>query len=177
MVRRFRKGDAAAMQAFAEGLPPHDLLFLDRDLRHPRVIAAWADAIGKGRIDSLVAEDSDSGAIVGTAALVRDPFGWSAHVGQVRLLVAQDRRGAGLGRDLLEGVLAIAASRGLERLSAAMTPDQAGSLALFERMGFRPEARLTRHVRGPDGVARDLSILAREFGEAHADEPSHAVAH
>ncbi|MGJ3630047.1 hypothetical protein AB5I41_31765 [Sphingomonas sp. MMS24-JH45] len=30
-IRRFREGDRAAMEAFAQGLPDHDLLFLGCD--------------------------------------------------------------------------------------------------------------------------------------------------
>ena len=115
-IRGFTAGDEAAMIAFAQGLPEHDLLFLGRDLRHPRVVAAWLAAIADGWIDSVVAEcaDPENGAtIVGCAAVVRDPLGWSAHVGEVRLLVSAERRGAGLGRDLLEAAFAIAGRRGL----------------------------------------------------------------
>ncbi|WP_293875339.1 MULTISPECIES: GNAT family N-acetyltransferase [unclassified Sphingomonas] len=158
-IRRFRPTDDAAMLAFAATLPEHDLLFLGRDLRHPRVIEAWQQAIGDGWIDSLVAEDD--GRIIATAALVRDPLGWSGHVGEVRLLVVPDRRGAGLGGDLLEAMLAIAHAHGLAKLSASMTPDQAASIALFEGLGFTREATLTGHVRGSDGVAHDLIVLAR----------------
>src|SRR3954451_16383115 len=71
-IRRFAPGDRDAMLAFAAGLPEHDLLFLGRDLRHPRVIEAWLSAIEEGWIDSLIAEDG--GKFVGTAALVRDPL-------------------------------------------------------------------------------------------------------
>lgn len=120
-IRRFDPADRERMLAFARALPQHDLLFLGRDLRHPRVIEAWVAAIGEGWIDSLVAED-EAGIIAGTAALVRDPLGWSPHVGEVRLLVSADRRGTGLGRDLLEAVFAIARERGLAKLTAAMTP-------------------------------------------------------
>ncbi len=158
-IRRFRPTDDEAMLAFAATLPEHDLLFLGRDLRHARVIEAWQQAIGEGWIDSLVAEDA--GRIVATAALIRDPLGWSGHVGEIRLLVSPDRRGAGLGGDLLEALLAIAQAHGLAKLTASMTPDQAGSIALFEGLGFQPEARLTRHVRASDGVAHDLLVLAR----------------
>ncbi len=80
-VRRFQAADREAMIAFARGLPERALLFLGRDLRHPRVIEAWLAAIDDGWIDSLIAEDG--GNLVGTAALVRDPLGWSAHVGAV----------------------------------------------------------------------------------------------
>lgn len=158
-IRRFRATDDTAMLAFAATLPEHDLLFLGRDLRHPRVIEAWQQAIGEGWIDSLVAEDD--GRIVATAALVRDPLGWSGHVGEIRLLVAPDRRGAGLGGDLLEALLAIAFAHGLAKITATMTPDQAGSIALFEGLGFTREALLAGHVRGSDGIAHDLLVLAR----------------
>lgn len=159
-IRAFRPADADIMLAFAQALPEHDLLFLGRDLRHPRVVEAWLQAIGEGWIDSVVAECD--GAIVGTAAVVRDPLGWSPHVGEVRLLVSSERRGAGLGRDLLECAFSIAERRGLTKLVAQMTPDQAASIALFESLGFRGEALLKDHVQGRDGTLHDLAILAHD---------------
>lgn len=165
-IRRFRDGDRGAMEAFASGLPDHDLLFLGRDLKHPRVIAAWLEAIGEGWIDSLVADEG--GTIVGTAALVRDPLGWSAHVGEVRLLVAPGRRGAGLGRDLLQALMAVAGERGLAKLTAAMTPDQTASIELFETLGFRGEALLRDQVRDRDGKSHDLVVLAYDAARVEA---------
>ncbi len=166
-IRRFQPGDHDAVTAFAAALPEHDLLFLGRDLRHPRVIDAWLDAIEEGWIDSFLAETKDA-AVVGTAALVRDPLGWSAHVGEVRLLVSPDHRGGGIGRDLLEAVFAAAAGHGLAKLTAQMTPDQAGSVALFESLGFRAEALLKDQVRGRDGVSHDLAILAYDAARVAA---------
>ena len=166
-VRRFEADDKDAMLAFAETLPEHDLMFLGRDLRHPRVVEAWLGAIAEGWIDSLVAEDGDGG-LLGTAALVRDPLGWSGHVGEVRLLVDPRRRGAGRGRDLLEGLFAIAAEHGLAKLSARMTPDQAGSVALFESLGFRGEALLKGEVRDAQGQLHDLVVLSLDIGRADA---------
>jgi GNAT superfamily N-acetyltransferase len=172
-IRRFEPADREGMTAFVGTLPEHDLLFLGRDLRHPRVIEAWLEAIGEGWIDSLVAVDCDAPGepVVGTAALVRDPLGWSAHVGEVRLLVSPEARGAGLGRDLLEAVFAVAATHGLAKLSARVTPDQANAVALFESMGFRAEALLKDQVRGRDGQPHDLAILSRDgrrFAAQHA---------
>ncbi len=164
-VRRFRPVDRDRMETFVARLPEDDLLFLGRDLRHPRVVSAWLDAIGDGWIDSVVACDAD-GTVLGTAALVRDPLGWSAHVGEVRLLVDPTRRGAGLGRDLLEAIFAIAHAHGLAKLSARMTPDQAGAIALFESLGFRAEALLKDQVRGRDGRSHDLAILSLDPARA-----------
>jgi len=165
-IRRFAPSDRDAMLAFAQGLAEHDLLFLGRDLRHPRVVEAWLAAIDDGWIDSLIAEDG--GKFVGTAALVRDPLGWSAHVGEIRLLVSPDKRGAGLGRDLLEGIYAIARERGIEKLTAQMTPDQIGSVMLFESLGFRAEALLKDHVRDRDGKTHDLAVLAHDVARIAA---------
>ena len=167
-IRRFVPGDRDAMLAFANTLPEHDLLFLGRDLRHPRVIEAWQAAIEDGWIDSLIAEDE--GRFVGTAALVRDPLGWSAHVGEVRLLVAPGKRGGGIGRDLLEAIYSVAVERDVEKLIAQMTPDQIGSVMLFESLGFRAEALLKDHVRDADGKTHDLAILAHDVARVTAPQ-------
>ena len=172
-IRRFEARDQAAMLAFAESLPEHDLLFLGRDLKHPRVIGAWVEAIGEGWIDSLVAEED--GQFVGTAALVRDPLSWSGHVGEVRLLVSPTKRGAGLGRDLLEGIYSIAMERGVAKLTAQMTPDQIGSVMLFESLGFRAEALLKDQVRDRAGNPYDLAILSHDVARVAAHHRAFGV--
>lgn len=169
-IRRFTADDQPAMIAFAQQMPEHDLLFLGRDLKHPRVVAAWVEAMTAGYIDGLVAEED--GKLVGTAALVCDPLGWSAHVGEVRLLVAPSRRGAGVGRDLLEGIYVIARERRLAKLVANMTPDQIGSVMLFESLGFRAEALLRDHVRDSDGRPHDLAILSADIARDPAAQPA-----
>ena len=172
-IRRFAPTDRDAMLAFAEALPEHDLLFLGRDLKHPRVVDAWQSAIEEGWIDSLVAEEDER--FVGTAALVRDPLGWSAHVGEIRLLVSPTKRGAGLGRDLLEGIFAIAMERSIDKLTAQMTPDQIGSVMLFESLGFRAEALLKDHVRDRSGKSHDLAVLAYDVARVQAQHRAFGI--
>lgn len=165
-IRPFRAEDADAMMRFARSLPEHDLLFLSRDIKHRKVVDAWAEALADGFIDSLVAEDG--GAIVGTAALVRDPLGWSPHVGEVRLLVSPHYRGQGVGRSLLEESFRIALKRECRKLVARMTPDQGGAIALFESLGFRGEALLRDYVIDRAGQVHDLAILSLDVARAAA---------
>ena len=47
--------DTADLKTFIASLPEHDLLFLSRDITHPKVIEAWIAAIPEGRITSIVA--------------------------------------------------------------------------------------------------------------------------
>ena len=124
-IRRFEtERPRARCSPSPQRLPEHDLMFLGRDLRHPAVVEAWLAAIGEGWIDSFVAEDSDSGELLGTAALVRDPLGWSAHVGEVRLLVSRSKRRAGSGSRLAGGDLR---GRGRARSGAIVGADDARS--------------------------------------------------
>lgn len=158
VIRRFRPEDVDAMLRFARGLPEHDLLFLSRDIKHRKVIEAWLEAIEDGFMDSFLAEDGD--AIVGTCALVRDPLGWSTHVGEVRLLVSPQLRGQGVGRRLLEEIFRVAEQRELTKLTARMTPDQRYAIRLFEEHGFVGEALLKDQVMDRQGDLHDLAILS-----------------
>ena len=173
-IRAFRPADVEAMMRFAQALPEHDLLFLGRDLKHRKVVAAWAEAIEDGFIDSLLIEDG--GAVVGTSALVRDPLGWSPHVGEVRLLVSPEYRGQGVGRALLEETFRIAAKRDCRKLVARMTPDQTGAIALFEGLGFRAEALLRDHVIDRGGRLHDLAILSLDLERAAAQHEAFGMA-
>ena len=163
-VRAFERGDVVAVGQFAAALPPHDLLFLSRDIQHARVIEAWAASIADGSIESLIAVDGDK--VVATTAIVRDPLGWSPHVAEIRLLVSAEMRGHGLGRLLLDDSIALAGERGATKLMARMTPDQRGAIALFEESGFRGEAMLRDHVRDREGQVFDLAILSLDLRRA-----------
>jgi len=163
-IRAFGRDDVVAVGAFAAALPPHDLLFLSRDIQHARVIEAWAQSIADGDIESLIA--LDGGTVIATTAIVRDRLGWSPHVAEIRLLVAPEMRGHGLGRLLLDGTLALATERGATKVIARMTPDQRGAIALFEETGFRGEAMLRDHVRDRDGNTFDLAILSLDLRRA-----------
>ena len=162
MLRPFVRADAGAIVAFAGKMPLHDLLFLSRDIREPRVVSAWLDQAENGQITSTLAIDT-SGAIVGCTALVRDELSWSRHVGEVRLLLLPEGRGTGLGRVLAEHCIATARDLGLAKLTVRLTPDQGAALKVFEDMGFRPEALLRDHVQDDEGVTHDIAIMALDL--------------
>lgn len=165
-LSRLKPEDAAELQAFAAGLPAHDLLFLRRDITQPKVVAAWVDAIRDSRLHSLAARAD--GAMVGCTAIVVDGLSWSRHVGELRVLVAPAWRGRGLGRVLIQACFAQALELGLEKLVAQMTVDQAAAIAVFEELGFRAEALLRQHVKDRDGVAHDLALLSHDVAEVQS---------
>lgn len=147
--------------AFAKTLPPHDLLFLRRDITQPKVLSAWAKQVETGEITSLLARD-ESGRMLGCSAVVRDEHSWSPHVGELRVLVAPAGKDRGLGRQLIQESFLIALGLGLEKLTAQMTPDQTGAIAVFEEMGFSAEALLKDHVIDQAGEKHDIVILSHD---------------
>ena len=165
-IRPFAQGEEEAVVAFARTLPEHDLLFLNRDITEPRVVAAWAREIDEGTIESLLAWDGDE--VVATTALVRDPLGWSPHVGEARLLVAPRARGCGLGQALANAMIARGIELGLAKLTVRMTVDQVGAIAIFETLGFRGEALLKNHVKDRAGTLHDIAVLSQDVVQASA---------
>ena len=167
------RGDEAAVLAFAQRLPVHDLLFMRRDVRQAKVLAAWLRAIAEGRVASLVAVRD--GAVVGTTAIVHDKLSWSPHVGELRIAVAPDYRGKGLGRVLIQECFAMALELGLEKLTALMTVDQKGAVAVFEGLGFRPEAMLNGYVKDAAGETHDIVILSHDVARFQAQMAAYGV--
>lgn len=81
-------------------------------------------------------------------------------VAEVSVYVAQSQRGRGLGRQLLEALIAASEANGIWSLQAVMFPENAGSLALHRRCGFREVGRRERIARR-DGRWRDTILLER----------------
>ena len=172
-LRRLTASDRDAALAFARALPAHDLLFLRRDITKPEVIDLWLDGIARGRVSSVVAERG--GAVQGYAIVDRGELSWSPHVAELRVLVAEPMRGNGLGRVLTQEAFALALGLGIEKIVAQMTVDQQGARAVFEGMGFRPEALLRDHVKDRDGRKHDLLILSHDVAKFQGQMAAYGI--
>jgi len=159
-IRLMSGADRNGVLAFAQQLPTHDLLFLPRDISQPKVLDAWVREIERGALTTLLAVCEPS--VLGCATIVRDPLSWSPHVAELRVVLLPSARGSGLGRKLIEEAFGLAVSLGVEKITAQMTADQAGAIAVFETMGYRAEALLRDHVRDAEGVKHDIVILSHD---------------
>jgi L-amino acid N-acyltransferase YncA len=157
-LRYMTPGDRELALAFARALPAHDLLFLRRDVTQPEIVDVWMNGIARNRIISLAAERD--GKVLGYATIDRGELSWSPHVAELRVLVSSEARGHGLGRLLTQEAFVVALGLGIEKMVAHMTVDQKGAIAVFEGMGFRPEALLRNHVKDREGNKHDLLILS-----------------
>lgn len=157
-LRPMTLDDGERLQAFARELPPHDLLFMRRDITKPAGIARWVDAVKRGAMYTVLCED-DHG-IVAYSSLHLTELDWSAHVADLRVATAERARGAGLGRLMTREAFNMALALDIEKVVARMTTDQQGARALFQELGFQPEALLKDEVKDRDGEYHDLLIMA-----------------
>ena len=86
-----------------------------------------------------------------------------AGVAEHSVYVARGARGAGIGRAALDGLCRAYAERGFWKLVSRIFPENAASLALHERCGFRVVGIYRRHGR-LDGEWRDCIIVERLLG-------------
>ena len=157
-IRRLGVEHQDAMVAFARGLPEQDLLFLERDITRTAEVDQWIAEVAHGNLVTMVAFRGD--AILGYASFDRGSASWTRHVAELRLVVAKSARGLGIGRLLLELAFELALEQGVTKLVARMTPNQAGALNLFQRLGFEEEAVLREHARDAKGQTYDLHMFS-----------------
>jgi phosphinothricin acetyltransferase len=147
----FEEGIATGQATFETRAPAWE--DWDRDhLRAPRLVAR------------------DGGAVVGWAALT--PVSGRcvyAGVAEVSLYVAARARGRGIGRLLLEGLVEASEEAGYWTLQAGIFPDNAASLVVHRRCGFREVGRRERLGRMARGQWRDVVLLERRSRRVGAD--------
>ena len=156
-LRLVGEQDRDAILAFARNLPEQDLLFLRVDITRPEAVDHWLINVADGATTSIIAYDGDK--MAGFATVDRTPARWTRRIGELRLTVAQDYRGQGLGRHLSTKIFDIARNLDLKKLTANMTPDQRGAQAAFGRLGFTAEALLTGFVEDRNGNLHDLIMM------------------
>ena len=165
-LRAMSAADEAAVIDFAQAVSTHDLLFLARDITLPKVVKAWLRDIEAGTITTVLAWRGER--IIGCAAIVRDLLAWSGHVAEIRVVLLESMRGKGLGHQLTEEAFATALAAGAEKITARMTLDQKGAVAVFEGLGFTTEALLRDQVKDRDGRKHDILILSHDVARTSA---------
>jgi L-amino acid N-acyltransferase YncA len=158
--------------------PPHLTLTPMTPADWESVRAIYLDGIATGNATFETGAPSweawDAGHLPGARLVARagnEILGWAAlspvsgrcvyaGVAEVSVYVAPKARGRGVGRALLEALIAESERLGLWTLQAGIFPENTASLTLFERCGFRRVG--TRERLGKMGSRwRDVRLLER----------------
>ena len=99
-----------------------------------------------------VVED-DAGTIIGTVGLFPKPSG----VCELRkMYLLREARGSGLGKTLMERMLAKARELGFHRMELETSSKLIEAIGLYKRYGFRPATDVQNCARCDQGYALDL---------------------
>lgn len=157
-IRSLCEADHDAMLAFGEQLPQDDWIYLEDDLHNPDIIRRLVNAAEAENWRQIVAVDP-VGTVVGYGVVRRLP-GWSNHVGDVQLIISADYRRSGLGTAMGGAIFAAARDLGVGKVIVEIMAEQVGGQAIFTRLGFAVEGRLSAHARDRQGHHHDLHVLA-----------------
>jgi L-amino acid N-acyltransferase YncA len=162
-ISEMKPGDwEAVRKIYAEGIATRQATF---EIEAPSWEAWDAAHLSFAR---LVARQGET--VVGWAALGpvsrRQAY---AGVAEVSVYVAQNLRGMGLGRQLLEALIAKSEQHGIWSLQAVMFPENAGSVTLHFRCGFREVGRRER-IGKLDEAWRDTLLLERRSQRIGTDQ-------
>jgi phosphinothricin acetyltransferase len=121
---------------------------------------SWGE-FDAGRLEGHRIVAVEDGDVVGWAALARvSARECYAGVAEHSVYVAESHRGRGLGRGLVEALIAGADAAGIWTIQTSVFPENEATLRLHERVGFRVVGRRER-IAQLDGEWRDTLLLER----------------
>jgi phosphinothricin acetyltransferase len=160
-IRLATPADAAAIaRIYNEGIDDRIATF-ETDHRSAEQILATLHAKGDRYPTVVLEHGGDVIAWAGAGAYRERPA--YAGVAEHSVYVARTARGRGAGRAVLEGLCRAYEQRGFWKLVSRILSENAASLALHERCGFRVVGVYHRHAR-LDGLWRDCVIVERMLG-------------
>jgi ribosomal protein S18 acetylase RimI-like enzyme len=155
-LQRLDERHAQPVSQFLGRLPDGDLTFLKEAIDDATVGRWIVDTHARRWVAT-----GQAGEVQALLTLVPGTL-WSAHVGELRLVVGESYRGRGLGRRLARYGLADAVRLGLQKIVVEVVADKEADIAMFESIGFEPEALLRDQIRDRQGVLHDLVLLSHE---------------
>jgi phosphinothricin acetyltransferase len=157
-VRPATDGDAEAICAIHNQGIVDRVATLDTTLRTPDGTRSWLAE--RGPRHPVIVADLD-GATVGWASLNRfNPRAAYDHVVDFSVYVERDRRGKGVGRELLDRLVDLARAIGYHKMVLAAMAYNGAGLALYTRVGFS-RVGVYREQGQLDGKWVDVVIMEK----------------
>lgn len=160
-LRLMAQEDLDKLLAFYRTIPESDRLFLRIDITEKKNVERRFGHLEYDYVFPILAFADEQ--IIGIATMFRPEFGWKRNLGEVRVLIAPDYQRKGLATVFIRELFFRALKAKIHKLQAEMTENQESAIAAFERLGFREEARLKKHVTDVRGRRRDLVIMTLDI--------------
>jgi RimJ/RimL family protein N-acetyltransferase len=146
---------------FFQSLPTQDRMYLRTDVMKKENIEKRFGELNYEIVYPVIALDHERIVAIGT--LFRAEFGWTRHLGEIRIVVAPDFQRQGLCTLLTREIFFHALKTDLYKIQAEMMENQIAAINAFERLGFKKETVLRKHVTDIDGNRANLVIMSLDI--------------
>jgi L-amino acid N-acyltransferase YncA len=157
IVRAMKYDDIELSLDFFESLKEKERRFLRMDVTRKENVKKRIEQIKSGQVRRIVATCKDK--IIADGALELSHHGWEEHIGEIRIIVADNFQKKGLGMIIARELYHLAASEKLEEIVVRMMRTQIGAKKIFRKLGFHEEIILPDHVKDLKGKSHDLIIM------------------
>ncbi|MBD3235899.1 MAG: GNAT family N-acetyltransferase [Candidatus Eisenbacteria bacterium] len=164
VLRPMQEDDLDRSHRFFLHLPEEDRLHLRMDVTDREQVAIRmepSDAMDNWR---LVALHDD--AIIGDGTLAQPRYGWRRHTAELRVIIARERQGLGLGTIMLSELFHEATRRGVEKLFGMVSAKQQVAIRTVSKLGFQDELVLRDHRRTLLGDLEDVVVMTVSIADA-----------
>ena len=163
-IRQYQTHDAAAAAAIWNEVVRGGAAFPQRE----ELTEENADSFFRSQSFTGLAEDAETGEIVGLYILHPNNVGRCVHVANASYAVASSARGLGLGRELVKDSLAQAARKGFRGLQFnAVVASNEAAIHLYEDLGFTRVGTIPGGFCSILGNFEDMHIYYKDcFGAA-----------
>jgi RimJ/RimL family protein N-acetyltransferase len=162
-LRLLNEDDIDLLFQFFRALPEQDRMYLRSDVTKRENIVRRFGTLNHDKVYPVIALDRDS--IVAIGSLWRAEFGWMRNLGEIRVVVSPDFQRKGLCTILTREIFFYALTTDLYKIQAELMEDQVGALNAFERLGFKKETVLRKHVTDINGERVNLVIMSLDIQE------------
>jgi len=160
-IREFRDKDMEALIEFLQGLSIEDRMYLRSDVMDRENIIKRFGNIDSNKMYLLVVWFKDR--IIAQCNISRAEFGWKRQLGEIRIVVDRNFQRLGLCTALTKELFLYALTTNMFKIQAEIMENQKSAMAAFERMGFKKEAVLQKHVTDINDKRNNLIILSLDI--------------
>lgn len=163
IFRLLQRDDLENLVDFFQNLDVEDRMYLRIDVMEKENILRRFGNFDLDLIYSVIALDHDQIVAIGT--LYRAAFGWMRNLGEIRVVVANDYQRNGLCTLLTREIFFHALKTDLYKIQAEIMEEQIAAINAFERLGFKKETVLRKHVTDIKGNRANLVIMSLDIQE------------
>lgn len=116
-----------------------------------------------GRDHWRLTAELEDGTFVGDGTMDREPFGWTRHIANIRIVVGAGYDKLGVREAIIEELIRLAQKGGIERLETEVLPEHESYIKFLTQLGFEREVVRKNRAKGVDGKLHDLIILSNDL--------------